>query len=158
MKPLAVRPYIPHQIDGLALLLPILLRSIPAPVRGSDQGSRAGVRDVVDSVTRAAQSWLEINPCPNFSGQGTAGDARDVSGSKLVSLSLALPLLVQLDDIHHATGRIENFLKVIEDGKKTAVLNHLWAILLSSDDYERKAELAHWFQSLLKPKGRLSKL
>jgi hypothetical protein len=150
--------WMPHQIDGLSLLIPLLLRSMPDSTR-PDSGYAPGIRDAVDSLTRAAGSWLRHNPCPDFTAQGEAADAADKSGPKLISLSLALPLLVGLEDIGIATKGIERFISYADAGKRKAVLNHLWALLLSSDDYERKTGLAHWFQSLLEvPLSARSKL
>ena len=150
--------WMPHQIDGLSLLIPLLLRSMPASTR-PDSGYAPGIRDAVDSLTRVAGSWLRHNPCPDFTAQGEAADTADKSGPKLISLSLALPLLVGLEDIGIATKGIERFISDADEGMKKVVLNHLWALLLTSDDYERKTGLAHWFQSLLEvPLSAQSKL
>lgn len=146
--------WLPHQIDGLSLLLPLLLRSLEES--GSlYHDSACGIRDVIDSLTKAAGSWLMTTPSSSlstlFTGAEASQGSTDTSGSKLLSLALSLPLVVGLDDIHHVTNRIENLISGSKGDKKTAVLNHLWSILLSWDDYERKTGLAHWFQSLLGP-------
>ena len=143
-----VANWMPHQIDGISLLLPLLLKSMP---QSNGLGSGPGIRDAVDSITMAAGSWLKHNPCPDFSAHG---DAADASGLKLLSLSLALPLLVGLDEIHYTTKGIERRVLGVDGDKKSTVLNHLWSLLLSSDDYERKTGLAHWFQGLLAPAPR----
>jgi hypothetical protein len=151
--------WMPHQIDGLSLLLPLLLRSMPASTRPDSGHGTPGIRDAVDSLTKAAGSWLQDNPCPVFTPQEDATDMADKSGPKLISLFLTLPLLVGLEDISIATMGIERFISDASEGKRRAVLNHLWALLLSSDDYERKTGLALWFQGLLEdPLSARSKL
>ena len=143
-----------HQVDGLSLFLPLLLRTMAAS-RSSHGSSSAGVRDVIESMVGAAGLWLKAATSIDFStlhhGSKVVPAAQSDPGVKLVSLALSLPLLVGLDDISQATRCIERLVLDSNDEKRIAVLNHLWTILLASDDYERKTGLAHWYQSLLKP-------
>ncbi|GAX79343.1 hypothetical protein CEUSTIGMA_g6785.t1 [Chlamydomonas eustigma] len=88
---------------------------------------------------------------------GTQNDPLTEAGTQLVNLTCSFPLICEWSVVQQATKLAGTVVTAAAPGPaKAAVLQHLHDMLIRSDDYTRKAPLAHWYHQLVTDTSNLN--